>query len=261
MRILIIEDELPAARRIEQLIRQQRPQVEILAVIDSISEAVKWFAQNPAPELILMDIHLADGLSFDIFQSIKIQSMVIFTTAYDQYAIRAFKVNSIDYLLKPFELVDLQKALEKWRLLRADSSSIVPGPDAELMRLLMQQMSSQIRQPSYKTRFMVKIGDHLHSITSAEIDYLYSENKIVWLRHQNGRKYLIDYTLEQLEDMLDPDDFYRINRKYIISIGAIKSVASYTNSRLKVLLKEPPDQEDVLISREKVEAFKGWLGR
>jgi len=261
MRIVIVEDEELAAEGLIQALQRIEKDVEVLTVLDSVREAVRWFSENARPDLAFFDIQLADGLSFSIFEQCAITCPIIFTTAYDAYALRAFKVNSIDYLLKPFELADLQKALEKWRLLSAESPATAPIPDAELMRLLMQQMSSQIRQPTYKTRFMVKIGDHLHSINSQEIDYLYSENKIVWLRHQNGRKYLIDYTLEQVEDLLDPADFYRINRKYIISIGAIKSVASYTNSRLKVLLKEPPDQEDVLISREKVEAFKGWLGR
>lgn len=261
MRVVIVEDEELAAEGLIQALQRIEKGVEVLAVLDSVREAVRWFGENTRPDLAFFDIQLADGLSFSIFEQCTITCPIVFTTAYDEYALRAFKVNSIDYLLKPFELADLQKAMEKWRLLRADSASIVPVPDAELMRLLMQQMSSQIQHPSYKTRFMVKTGDHLHSINSDEIDYLYSENKIVWLRHQNGRKYLIDYTLEQLEELLDPTDFYRINRKYIISIGAIKSVASYTNSRLKVLLKEPPDKEDVLISREKVEAFKGWLGR
>lgn len=258
MKVLIVEDEELAAEGLMQNLRRIAAKVEILAVLDSVREAVRWFSENPMPELAFFDIQLADGLSFSIFEQCQITCPIIFTTAYDEYALRAFKVNSIDYLLKPFEVEDLRKALEKWRLL---SGSNVPQPDAEIIRLLMQQMSSQIRQPSYKTRFMVKIGDHLHSLNSGEIDYLYSENKIVWLRHQNGRKYLIDYTLEQLEEMLDPQDFFRINRKYILSIGAIKSVAAYTNSRLKVLLKEPPDTEEVLISREKVEAFKGWLGK
>lgn len=258
MKVLIVEDEELAAEGLLQNLRRIEPKVEILAVLDSVREAVNWFSENSMPELAFFDIQLADGLSFSIFEECNITCPIIFTTAYDEYALRAFKVNSIDYLLKPFEVEDLRKALEKWRLL---SGSTALQPDAEIMRLLMQQMSSQIRQPSYKTRFMVKTGDHLHSINSSEIDYLYSENKIVWLRQQNGRKYLIDYTLEQLEEMLDPQDFYRINRKYIVSIGAIKSVAAYTNSRLKVLLKEPPDKEEVLISREKVEAFKGWLGK
>lgn len=258
MKVLIVEDEELAAEGLLQNLRRIEPKVEILAVLDSVREAVNWFSENSMPELAFFDIQLADGLSFSIFEQCNITCPIIFTTAYDEYALRAFKVNSIDYLLKPFEVEDLRKALEKWRLL---SGSTALQPDAEIMRLLMQQMSSQIRQPSYKTRFMVKTGDHLHSINSSEIDYFYSENKIVWLRQQNGRKYLIDYTLEQLEEMLDPQDFYRINRKYIVSIGAIKSVAAYTNSRLKVLLKEPPDKEEVLISREKVEAFKGWLGK
>lgn len=258
MKVLIVEDEELAAEGLVQNLRRIEPEIEVLMILDSVREAVNWFRNNPMPELAFFDIQLADGLSFSIFEQVQITCPIIFTTAYDEYALRAFKVNSIDYLLKPFEQEDLRKALDKWRLLSGSNSS---QPDAEIIRLLMQQMSSQIRQPSYKTRFMVKTGDHLHSINSSEIDYLYSENKIVWLRHQNGRKYLIDYTLEQLEDMLDPQNFYRINRKYIVSIGAIKSVAAYTNSRLKVLLKEPPDKEDVLISREKVETFKAWLGK
>lgn len=260
MKVVIVEDEELAAEGLTLALQRLEAKVEVVAVLDSVRAAVAWFNNNPKPDLAFFDIQLADGLSFAIFEQCNISCPVIFTTAYDEYALRAFKVNSIDYLLKPFEATDLQKALEKWRLLRGESNPELP-PNAELMRLLMQQMTQQIRQEPYKSRFMVKIGDNLLSVNSQDIDYLYSENKIVWLRHQNGRKYLIDYTLEQLEELLDPALFYRINRKYIIAISAIKSVAAYTNSRLKVFLKDPPDKEDILISRERVESFKGWMGK
>jgi two-component system, LytTR family, response regulator len=258
MKVVIIEDEELAVEGLIQGLRRIVPHCEILAALDSVKEAVKWFGQHEAPDLAFFDIQLADGLSFAIFEQCEVTCPLIFTTAYDAYALRAFKVNSIDYLLKPYELEDLQKALQKWRNLRAASTI---APDVDLMRQLMQQMSAQIRQPQFKTRFMVKIGDHLQSVAKEDIAYFYSENKITWLKNQQGRKYLVDYTLDQLEDLLDPTQFFRANRQFIITLDSIKSVAAYTNSRMKLLLKDPPSQDDIIISREKVEALKEWMGR
>ena len=250
MRILIIEDELPAARRIEQLIRQQRPQVEILAVIDSISEAVKWFAQNPAPELILMDIHLADGLSFDIFQSIKIQSMVIFTTAYDQYAIRAFKVNSIDYLLKPIDALELKNALDKYDQVRGNTASFDYS--------MLNGMLDSLKNRNYRERFLVKFGNAFTYIQAQEMRFCYAEDSLVFTRLADGKKYSLDHTLEQLEQLLNPTHFFRINRKILLHIEAVDKIHPYFNNRLKLELQPSPGFE-IVVSRERVQDFKNWI--
>ena len=250
MKVLIIEDELPAARRIEQLVRQQRPQVEILAVIDSITEAVKWFAQNPAPELILMDIHLADGLSFDIFQSIQIQSMVIFTTAYDQYAIRAFKVNSIDYLLKPIDALELKSALDKYDQMR--------GQTASFDYSMLNGMLDNLKNRNYRERFLVKFGNAFTYIQAQEMRFCYAEDSLVFTRLADGKKYSLDHTLEQLEQLLNPTHFFRINRKILLHIEAVDKIHPYFNNRLKLELQPSPGFE-IVVSRERVQDFKNWI--
>ena len=262
MRIIIIEDEDLAAEGLSISLKKIDNTIEIIAILDSVKTAVDWFQNNPAPDLAFFDIQLADGVSFEIFEKTAVNCPVIFTTAYDEYALRAFKVNSIDYLLKPVSVSDLSNAFEKWQLLKGNTKTTPPQYfDDTAMRQMMQMMTQRISTPQYKTRFMVKIGEHLQAFAVEDIEYFYGENKTVWLRHRNGRKYVIDYTLEQLEDMLDPMRYFRINRKYITSIESITNVTSYSNSRLKIQLKEPPDKEDILISREKVETFKNWLGK
>ena len=236
--------------RIEQLIRQQRPQVEILAVIDSISEAVKWFAQNPAPELILMDIHLADGLSFDIFQSIKIQSMVIFTTAYDQYAIRAFKVNSIDYLLKPIDALELKNALDKYDQVRGNTASFDYS--------VLNGMLDNLKNRNYRERFLVKFGNAFTYIQAQEMRFCYAEDSLVFTRLADGKKYSLDHTLEQLEQLLNPTHFFRINRKILLHIDAVDKIHPYFNNRLKLELQPSPGFE-IVVSRERVQDFKNWI--
>jgi DNA-binding LytR/AlgR family response regulator len=252
MRVLIIEDEDLAAWSLISKLQRLDPAITVVATLDTVQAAVAWLRQNPAPDLAFFDIQLADGLSFEIFEQVKVPCPIIFTTAYDAYALRAFKVNSVDYLLKPVDQDDLARAFSKLRQLR--------GP-AALDADTIQRMMSAITPQQYKTRFLVKVGDHLTAVAAAEIDFFFGENKIVWLRHQNGRKYPVDYNLEQLEEMLDPEQFFRLNRQYITTITAIKDVVTYSNSRLKVTLKDPLDKDDVLVSREKVEAFKNWMGK
>jgi DNA-binding LytR/AlgR family response regulator len=250
MKVLIIEDELPAARRLEQLMRQERPKVEILAVLDSISEALKWFAQHDAPELILMDIHLADGLSFDIFKVIQIQSMVIFTTAYDQYAIRAFKVNSIDYLLKPIDAQDLRNALDKYDQMRGT----VQAFDYTLLNTLVSNLNNR----NYRERFLVKFGNAFTYIQAQEMRFCYAEDSMVFTRLADGKKYSLDHTLEQLEELLDPTHFFRINRKILLRINAVDKIHPYFNNRLKLELQPNPGFE-IVVSRERVQDFKNWI--
>ncbi|MBL7781192.1 MAG: response regulator transcription factor [Saprospiraceae bacterium] len=252
MRVIIIEDEDLAAWGLLSKLPRVDPSIEVVATLDSVKSAVGWLQANPMPDLAFFDVQLADGLSFEIFEQVKVTCPVIFTTAYDAYALKAFKVNSVDYLLKPVSQDDLAQAFAKLRTLRG-----APLLDAGLLREMMET----IRPNRFKTRFMVKIGDQLSSIDTRDVEYFFGENKVVWLRHHNGRKYVIDYTLEQLEDLLDPTLFFRINRQYISTLNAIKSATTYSNSRLKVTLKAPLNDEDILISREKVDAFKEWMGK
>lgn len=252
MRVLLVEDEDLAAWSLISKLQRLDPAIEVVATLDTVAATVAWLRQNPVPDLAFFDIQLADGLSFEIFEQAKVPCPIIFTTAYDAYALRAFKVNSVDYLLKPVDQDDLARAFSKLRQLQ--------GP-AALDADTVQQMVAMLQPRQYKNRFLVKIGDHLTAVAAAEADFFFGENKIVWLRHQNGRKYPVDYTLEQLEEMLDPERFFRLNRQYIATIGVIKDVVTYSNSRLKVLLKDPLGTDDVLVSRDKVDAFKNWLGK
>lgn len=256
MRIFIVEDEDLAIEGLTRLIQKQCPQCVVAGTADSVREAVLWLNTHPAPDLAFFDIHLADGLSFDIFQQIDIRFPVVFTTAYDAYALRAFEVNSIDYLLKPVSDDALERAFQKWKWLRGMPQSSVPALDINAIRQMLARAT-----PRYKNRFMVKTGDHLATFTTDEIDYFWGENKIVWMRLKTGRKYPVDYTLEELEDLLDPENFYRLNRSYIVTFGAIKDVVAWSNSRLKIVLKEAPDHEDIMVSREKAEDFRVWMGK
>jgi DNA-binding LytR/AlgR family response regulator len=250
MKILVIEDERPAARRLIQLIQERMPDAEIYDNIDTVTAAVTWLKNNAEPDLIFLDIQLADGISFEIFEKIKVTAPIIFCTAYDQYAIKAFKLNSIDYLLKPVDPDELTNALEKFKSGRKE-----PLISLEQIRSLIQSASK-----SFKTRFLVKIGERIQTIDVQDIAFFYSEDKVTFLQTRLGKKYIIDYTLDELEEMVSPDTFFRLNRKYITAISAIKDVFTYSNSRLKIHLENCTDN-DILISREKMGAFKSWLGQ
>ncbi len=252
MTILIIEDEKPAARRLEQLIRQQRPQASILGAIDSVERAVQWFRENTPPALMFLDIQLADGLSFDIFREVEVQAPVIFTTAYDQYTLKAFKLNSIDYLLKPIDPEELQQALEKFDRYFGKA----PLLDTRALESLIQSFQA----PEYKERFIVKAGQQLTFIQVEDIRYFYSEDGLLFARMNDKKRHALDYTLDQLENLLDPKDFFRLNRKTIANINAIYKVAPYFNSRLIVEMRPQPEFE-VIVSRDRVTDFKNWLDK
>jgi two-component system, LytTR family, response regulator len=254
MRILIVEDEELAAERLAILLKKYDPTIEVVAILDSVKTVVQHLNTHAMPELCFFDIQLADGLSFEVFEQVKITCPVIFTTAYDEYALRAFKVNSIDYLLKPIDSEEIARAFAKLKLLQSQIPYPQPSIDLGVLQQTMKLLTKQ-----YKSRFMVKIGEHLTSTPVEEIAYFYSENKTTWFKHANGRKYVLDYTLDQIEDLIDPKKFFRLNRKFHCSIDAIKDIVAYSNSRLKVVLKDPPDKEDVLVSREKVQEFKEWM--
>jgi len=255
MTTLIIEDEKPAARLLQRKLVKLNIAVETM--LHSVEESIDWFSNNQHPDLIFLDIQLSDGLSFEIFEKINIQSAIIFTTAYDEYALKAFKLNSIDYLLKPIDEDDLEIAVTKFktRIPKADAGNQNLQLDFEQIR----QMLSNPFEKSYKKRFTVKIGQHLKVITTDEIECFFSENKGTYIHTSDNRNYLIDSTLEVLEQELDMKDFFRVSRKFIVPLQAIKEIQVYTNSRLKVIL--PTYKEDeVIVSREKVQDFKNWLG-
>ncbi|TDD77471.1 LytR/AlgR family response regulator transcription factor [Flavobacterium caseinilyticum] len=255
MTTIIIEDEKPAARLLQRKLEKLNIQVGVM--LHSVEEALNWFSKNEHPDLIFLDIQLSDGLSFEIFEKVEIKSAVIFTTAYDEYALRAFKLNSIDYLLKPIDEDDLKIAVAKFK-------SLSPKQELQPQNLGIdfEQIKKMLTNPfekNYKKRFTVKIGQHLKVISIDEIECFFSENKGTYLHTFDNRNYLIECTLELLEQELDPADFFRISRKFIIPLKAIKEIVVYSNSRLKVILPSFKE-EDVIVSREKVSDFKTWIG-
>ena len=251
MNIIIIEDEKPAARLLQRKVEKLGLQVATL--LHSVEESITWFQSNPHPDLIFLDIQLSDGLSFEIFEKIDIKSAVIFTTAYDEYALRAFKLNSIDYLLKPIDEDDLETAVNKFK---ARNSTL---PNLSLDFEMIKKMLVNPIDRTYKKRFTIKMGQQLKMIAVEEVECFFSENKGTYLHTFDNRDYLLDSTLEQLETELDPADFYRVSRKFIIPMKAIKEIQLHSNSRLKVILPTYKDDE-VIVARERVNEFKDWLG-
>jgi DNA-binding LytR/AlgR family response regulator len=252
-RVLIIEDEPQAIKRLETLVEDLIPGSTILAKIDSVKGSVTWLRDNSPPDLIFMDIQLADGISFQIFEQCQVKSPVIFTTAYDAYALKAFKVNSIDYILKPVDKDDMERALKKL-------NSLTQGKDHSTEMLANIGEAVKLLTRKYKTRFVLKVGEHLKSIEVSDIQYFFSLEKATFAKIADGRKHILDFTLDQLEEVVDPEHFFRINRKYIVSAPAIQDMVSYTNSRLKLVLKGS-DDSDIIVSRERVQEFKDWLDR
>lgn len=250
MTTIIIEDEKPSARRLQRMLDTLGVQAETM--LHSVEESIAWFQNNAHPDLIFLDIQLSDGLSFEIFESIDIQSAVIFTTAYDEYALQAFKLNSIDYLLKPIDDEDLAKAVAKYKTRIPKQQKVTLDFD-DIKKLLVNPIERE-----YKKRFSVKVGQHLKLINIEDIECFYSENKGTYLYTTEGRNYLLDTTLEQLENELEPQQFFRINRKFFVNIHAIKDMVSYTNSRLQIKLNSFNEQE-VIVARERVKDFKNWL--
>jgi DNA-binding LytR/AlgR family response regulator len=255
MTTIIIEDEKPAARLLQR--KLEKLKIEVGVMLHSVEESIEWFSKNGHPDLIFLDIQLSDGLSFEIFEKVEIKSAVIFTTAYDEYALRAFKLNSIDYLLKPIDEDDLEIAVAKFKLLLS-KQQIQP----QSLGIDFEQIKKMLTNPfekNYKKRFTVKIGQHLKVISIDEIECFFSENKGTYIHTFNNRDYLIECTLELLEQELDPGDFFRISRKFIIPLKAIKEIVLYSNSRLKVILPSFKEEE-VVVSREKVFDFRTWIG-
>ena len=251
MNIIIIEDEKPAARLLERKI--EKLGYSITTLLHSVEESLFWFQNNSHPDLIFLDIQLSDGLSFEIFEQIDIKSAVIFTTAYDEYALRAFKLNSIDYLLKPIDEEELATAISKFA--NQFQVNSVSNLDFEaIKRMLVNPISKE-----YRKRFSIKIGQQIKVIDVAEIECLYSENKGTYIHTSDNRDYLIDSSLEVVEAELNPNDFFRISRKYIIPLQSVKEIQVYSSSRLKISLPTYKADE-VIVARERVSDFKEWLG-
>ena len=253
MKVLIIEDEKLAVEGLKIQLQKFDPSIEVLADFDTVEDTVSFLKEGPAIDLAFFDIQLADGLSFEIFDQVSISFPIVFTTAYDEYALKAFEVNSIDYLLKPIGQEGLQRAFGK-----LGSRTVKDAPPKLDIEALRQALLGE--QKSYKERFMVKIGSKLASYSTNDILYFFGENKIVWMVNKEGRKYPIDYKLEDLQDLLDPKDFYRLNRTYIASHNSIEQVTAYSNSRLKIGLQSCSN-EDIFVSRDKAESFRIWFGK
>ncbi len=248
MQTLIIEDEKPAARLLQR--KLEKLGIPVSVMLHSVQEALDWFEQNPHPDLIFLDIQLSDGLSFEIFEAIEIKSAIIFTTAYDEYALKAFKLNSIDYLLKPIDEEELETAVRKFQ----SQQSQAPTFDIDQIRKMFQP-----EQPVFKKRFTVKIGQQIKVIPIEEVECFYSENKGTYLHTFDNRNYLLETSLDVLEQELDKQVFFRVSRKYILPMKAIREISVYSNSRLKILLPTY-NEDEIIVSRERVSDFKNWIG-
>ncbi len=249
MKIVLIEDETPAIEKLERYLLKYDPTFEIVAKLPSISSSVDWFsnAQNSF-DLIFMDIQLSDGLSFEIFNQITIEKPVIFITAFDEYAIDAFKVNSVDYILKPVTFTDLSKALHKHERLQASYS----------INKAVENVAKVVSEKKVKDRFLVRLGNHIHAINATDISLFYAEGRTVFLVTNERKKFIVEYNLEKLVALLDPMLFFRVNRTFIVHLNAINDVIVYSNSRLKITPHIQIDKE-IVVSREKVTSFKKWL--
>lgn len=255
MNVVIVEDEKLTARRLENLLADYDPDIRVLAVLRSVKKSLVWFAQtNILPDLLFLDIHLEDDSGFRLIEQAGLALPIIFTTAYDQYTLQAFKTNSIDYLLKPIDEIELAAALDKFKRLHG-TSKLAPLPD---MTMLMQALKAT---PSpYKERFMVNIGTKIRSIETTETAYFFFEDKSTWLTTREGQHISIEYSLDKLETLLDPKRFFRVNRAFLVAVDAIQTIQTYSGSKLKVELRPAPGQE-VFVSGHRVVSFKEWLGK
>lgn len=250
MKVVIIEDEKLAANHLEKMIVKYDPSVEVLVKLESVEESIEWFSNNADPDLIFLDIHLDDGLSFSIFEKVKVNSPIIFTTAYDEYAIKAFKMKSIDYLLKPILPEELYRAIDKYKEWTKPEHPVVD------MQALLELITRN--EPVYKSRFSITVGEKIKSVSMDQVAYFYSTQGITFLVTNDNLHYPIDLSLEQLADQTDPKEFFRINRQFIIRLKSIRNVHVFPKSRLKVDLYPAYDGE-VFVSIDKVTRFKAWL--
>lgn len=251
MKVLIIEDEQLAADKLKRQLLQVAEEIQVIEVVESVKGAVEWLSNNTV-DLILSDIHLSDGLSFNIFNQIQVKTPVIFVTAYDQYAIQAFKVNSIDYLLKPVAKTDLMKAIDKFNELQ---SGLNEGID---FTAVIDAMNGPVKE--YQKRFMVYFGDKIRTVSVEDVAYFYAEGKYVFLVCTDGQEYIVDFTLDKLSHVLDPAVFFRINRQFIVGLKGIETMYSYTKGRVKIDLN-PPAKKEAVVSVDRAGSFKKWLNQ
>jgi DNA-binding LytR/AlgR family response regulator len=254
MKILIVEDEELAVKKLRKTLEAVDPSAEIAGITDSIQSSVEWLQQHPAPDLILMDIELADGQSFEIFNLTEVRSPVIFTTSYDEYALKAFKVNSVDYLLKPVQKDELQAAISKFNKLNPAGNTDIS------IDSLVKELQQKLQPKDFRKRFLVKHAQKLVSIEVGEIAYFYSDGRLNFFKTTDNRKFVVDYTMDELEEMLDPESFFRISRSFYVSISSVDKIDDYFGNRLILGLKPSVDKE-ALVSREKVTEFKKWMGK
>lgn len=250
MKVLIIEDERPASQKLKRMLDELDKTIDVSAILESVEGSINWFLNNPHPDLVFMDIQLDDGLCFEIFENIKIDTPVIFTTAYEKYAIRAFRVNSVDYLLKPIKKKELADALAKYRKIHAGNT------DYSAINRFLEEMN-----PERRERLLIKVGQHYRSVQIKDVQFFYTRDGSVFIKTEGGRDYALDFSLDRAEKMTDPKRFFRVNRNYIVNISAIKDIIAYSASRLKLLVDGHSDEDDILVSRDRVAQFKKWMNR
>lgn len=255
MKVIIIEDESAASKRLENLLNEADSDIKIVEKLQSVRDSIEWFNNNPAPDLIFSDIQLTDGISFEIFKKINCTSPIIFTTAYDEYAIDAFKVNGIDYLLKPIKSLELKDSIAKFKRLYETNYFAEKSLD---IKYFLDNIRNT--EKNYKQRFLIKSGNSYHHIQAEDIAYFHLDNSLVFIATKCNKKYLCELTLNSLEEVLDPKLFFRINRQYIVNVTSIQKISEFINSRLIIELL-PSVQEQVIVSRERVSFFKEWMDK
>ncbi|MDR0658545.1 MAG: LytTR family DNA-binding domain-containing protein [Mediterranea sp.] len=250
MKVLVIEDERPASQKLIRLLKEADSEMEVINILGSVERSVNWFSENQCPELIFMDIQLEDGLCFEIFENIRIEAPVIFTTAYDEYALKAFKVNSIDYLLKPINPDELKNAIDKFNAVHKTKQNY------SKYESVIQHLPRQ-----NKERFLIKIGEHYKSVLTSDIFCFYMFERSVFFFSGSGKSYPVDYSLDKIEQLVDSTLFFRVNRNFIINCYAIQDMISYSSNRIKIILANWKEKEDILVSRERVSDFKRWMDK
>jgi two-component system response regulator LytT len=259
MKILIVEDEDLAVKKLKKTLFSVDESATVVGEADSIKSTVNWLQNNPSPDLILMDIELADGQSFEVFNHVQVKSPVIFITSYDEYALKAFKVNSVDYLLKPVQKEDLEAALEKYRQMKKMYASETDAAPISI-DVLVKELQQKLQTKEFRKRFLVKHGQKLVSVEVDEIAYFFSDGRLNFFKTFDNRKFVVDYTMDELNEMLDPDKYFRISRSFFISVNSVAQIHDYFGNRLLLYLKPETDKE-AIVSREKVTDFKNWLGK
>ena len=250
MKVLIVEDEQPASQKLIRLLREIDTSIEVVEIIESVERATNWLLTHTTPDLIFMDIQLEDGVCFEIFENYDIKTPVIFTTAYDEYSLKAFKVNSVDYLLKPIVLGELKNAIEKFESVHHQKVDFTK----------IESFINKL-QPKTKERFLIKIGEHYRSISVSRINCFFIKERCNFINVDKGKNYAIDYSLDKVEDIIDSKMFFRVNRNFIINFLAIQDIIVYSSSRLKIMLTNWEENDEILVSRERVAEFKEWMDR